>query len=341
LNRPRPDFKQEPLIPPVDTCDLSLREGEQLVTLAREALITRDRDLDAFMYGDPRDVRLVDVGDNLQFACIGVRPERRLLLESLYACLTMKNGIPIGYVLISALLESAEIGFNVFDTYRGAEAAHVYSRVLAMTRDLFHVDTFTVYPYQLGEDNEEGLKSGAWWFYQKLGFRARDPGVLKLMDRELMRMRRNPDYRSSIATLKKLVPYNVYLDLGKPRDDVLGEFPLSSVGESIMQLLGRRFGGDRERAERELSDEIAGMLQSPPWSALSADERRACQRWSPLVASLEGVESWAPAERSALFDVMCAKGGRRESDFVAKFDTHAKLREAFRSFQRSQAAATR
>ncbi len=40
---------------------------------------------------------------------------------------------------------------------------------------LFNVDTFTVYPYQLGYGNDEGLKSGAWWFYQKLGFRARAP----------------------------------------------------------------------------------------------------------------------------------------------------------------------
>ena len=40
---------------------------------------------------------------------------------------------------------------------------------------------FTIYPYQLGDDgNQKGLASGAWWFYQKLGFRARDPQVLQL-----------------------------------------------------------------------------------------------------------------------------------------------------------------
>ena len=54
------------------------------------------------------------------------------MLECVYAFLTLKNGIPIGYVLTSALMESAEIAYNVFDTYRGAEAAHVYARVLAM-----------------------------------------------------------------------------------------------------------------------------------------------------------------------------------------------------------------
>jgi hypothetical protein len=334
LHRPRPDLRREVLVPPHDVRDVSLEEGMRLVELAREAMVTRARDLDAFMHGDPRDVRMVDCGDNLQFACIGVKPERRLLLESVYGFLTLKNGVPIGYVLCSALLGSSEIAYNVFDTYRGAQAAHVYSRALSMVRALFGADTFTIYPYQLGYENDEGLKSGAWWFYQKLGFRARERKVLSAMERELARIRRDPAHRSSRATLKKLVPYNVYLDLEEPRDDVIGIFPLAKVGEAITALLARRFGSDRERATRELSAEVASLLGSPPWKELSQEERQAFQRWAPLVACLEGVESWTRSERLALFEVMRAKGGRRESDFALKFDRHAKLRAAFRAFQR-------
>ncbi len=269
LQRPRPDLRREVLVPPVSIENVSLQDGERLVAMARDAMVTRERDLDAFIHGDPRDVRIVDCGENLQFVCIGVKPERRLLLECVYAFLTLKNGIPIGYVLTSALMESAEIAYNVFDTYRGAEAAHVYARVLAMVRSLFNVDTFTVYPYQLGHGNDEGLKSGAWWFYQKLGFRARDRGVLRTMARELKRMHRDPAHRSSLDTLNKLVPHNVYLDLGQPRDDVIGEFPLAEVGETVTRLLADRFGADRERATRELSDEAARLLPSPPWSQAS------------------------------------------------------------------------
>ncbi|HUR27454.1 MAG TPA: hypothetical protein VM509_04655, partial [Planctomycetota bacterium] len=333
LQRPRPDLRREVLVPPESIREVSRAEGEKLITLAREAMVTRSRDLDAFMHGDPRDVRLVDCGDNLQFACIGVKPERRLLLESVYGFLTLKNGVPIGYVLCSALLGSSEIAYNVFDTYRGAEAAHVYSRVLAMVRAIFGVDTFTIYPYQLGYENDEGLKSGAWWFYQKLGFRARERHVLRRMERELARMQRDPAHRSSRATLKKLAPFNVYLDLGAPRDDVIGIFPLAKVGEAITRLLARRFGSDRERATRELSLEAADLLVSPPWKSLLLEERQACERWAPLVACLPGVERWSAAERRALFEVMRAKGGRRESEFAVQFDRHAKLRAAFRSFQ--------
>ena len=149
------------------------------------------------------------------------------------------------------------------------------------------------------------------------------------MARELKRMRRDPAHRSSLDTLRKLVPHNVYLDLGQPRDDVIGEFPLAEVGETVTRLLADRFGADRERATRELSDEAARLLPSPPWSQLPAEERQACERWAPLVACLD-VGSWSKPERKALFEVMRAKGGRRESEFVAKFDAHKKLRTAFR-----------
>jgi len=333
LQRPRPDLRREVLIPPISVREVSLEEGERLVEMARDAMVTRSRDLDAFMHGDARDVRLIDCGENLQFACIGVKPERRLLLESVYGFLTLKNGIPIGYVLCSALMGSSEIAYNVFDTYRGAEAAHVYSRVLAMVRALFGTDTFTIYPYQLGHENDEGLKSGAWWFYQKLGFRARERGVLRLMQRELARMKRDPARRSSIATLKILAAHNVYLDLEAQRDDVIGIFPLAHVGERVIAMLAKRFGSDREAAVRVLSQEAASRLQTPAWERLPAEERQACERWAPLVACLEDLERWTAAERSALFEVMRAKGGRRESEFVAKFDAHAKLRATLRAWQ--------
>ena len=35
----------------------------------------------------------------------------------------------------------------------------------------FGCTSFSIEPYQLGRDNDEGIESGAWWFYRKLGFR--------------------------------------------------------------------------------------------------------------------------------------------------------------------------
>ncbi|MFO1076769.1 MAG: hypothetical protein U1E73_03480 [Planctomycetota bacterium] len=330
LNRQRPDLaaalRQRAIEKP---CSEAL--GERIVALAREAMVVRHRDLDVFVHGDPRDVRLFDCGSGLEFAAIGFKPERRLLLEAVYGYLTLKNGVPIGYVLTSALFGSSEIAYNVFDTWRGGEAAQVYGHVLAVTKQLYGSDTFTVFPYQLGGGgNSEGLKSGAWWFYQKLGFRARDPEVLRTMDQELAKMAKDRSYRTPIKTLARIAEHNVYWSAGRQRDDVIGLFPLGDIGLAITDLLATRFGADRETAMATCADEAARLCSVRGWQKWSEGERTAWQRWAPLMLVLPGVATWTAAERTALADVARKKGGRRESDYVHALDAHKKLRAALR-----------
>lgn len=325
----RPDLAAELERPPLSIQSLDLAQGRAAIALAREAMVTRERDLDAFMYADPRDVRLVDCGGGLAFLAIGMRPDRRLLLESVYGFLTLKNGVPIGYVLTSALFGSSEIAYNVFETYRGGEAAWVYARVLAMTRAIFGSTVFTIFPYQLGGDgNDEGLQSGSWWFYQKLGFRARDPGVLRLMRRELARMKADPARRSSIATLKQLAAHNVYLESGPRRRDVMGALRGDRIGLAATRYLSRHYGGDRRAAAQACAEEAAALLGAGRLEAWTPEEQRAFSSWSPLILALPGVGRWTPAERRAAAAVVRAKGGRRESDFVRLMDGHARLRGA-------------
>jgi hypothetical protein len=310
-------------------------EARRLIDLAREAMVSRGRDLDNFAYGDPDDVRIVDMGDGLEFVAVGLVPERRLMLESVYGFLTLKNGVPIGYVLNSALYNSAEVAYNVFDTYRGGEAARVYGKVLAMLRHLFGATDFTIYPYQLGGDgNDEGLKSGAWWFYQKLGFRPRDPGAQQLMASELARMCHAPGHRSSVATLKQLAAHNLYYHTRKPREDVIGLVPLANVGLAVTDMLARRFGSERETAGGVLDAEVARMLGVGSRRGWTEGERICFTRWASVVAAIPGVATWSAAERRALAEVMRAKGGRHESDFVLRFDAHRRLRHALAALAR-------
>lgn len=328
LARARPDLAREVRRPPLAIRALSRREGERLIDLAREAMVTRGRDLDAFSYGDPDDVRLVEWGEGLSFAAVGVRPERRLLLEAVYAFLTLKNGVPIGYVLNSALFGSAEIAYNVFETFRGAEAGPVYGRVLATVRALFGSDSFTIYPYQLGDDNEEALSSGAWWFYQKLGFRPKDPATLRVMERELAKMRRDPAHRTPVPTLRVLARENLYWHMGREREDVIGMLPAADVGLVVSARIAERFGSDREAAERAALSGAAKLVGGRATAGWSVPEREAWRRFAPLLCELPGIERWSAAQRGALAQVVRAKGGRRESDFVRLFDGHRLLRRA-------------
>jgi hypothetical protein len=339
LARDRPDLRRELRRPPLGVRAVSRREGQRLIDLARAAMVTRSRDLDVFSWGDPDDVRLIDCGQGLQFACIGAVPERRLLLEAVYGFLTLKNGVPIGYVLNSALYRSAEIAYNVFETWRGAEAGPIYGRVLAAVRHLFGADTFTIVPYQLGEGNQEALASGAWWFYQKLGFRPRDRETRRVMERELQRMRARPGHRSSVATLKRLAQANLFYQPGRARDDVIGVLPLPAVGLAISRYLTERFGSDRERAARVCADEAARMLGAGSRRGWSHGERLAWERWSPLLLILSETTAWGAGEKRALVEVVRAKGGRRESDFVRHFDRQPRLRRALRRLALREDAA--
>jgi hypothetical protein len=249
-------------------------------------------------------------------------------LESVYGYLTLKNGVPTGYVLSSQLFESAGIAYNVFDTYRGTDAAATFGRLLGMVNHLFVTDSFFMDPYQLGHNNEEGLKSGAWWFYYKLNFRPEDRTVRRLLRQELGRMKRNRKHRSSIATLQQLTAENMWFYLNDRRDDVLGKLSLGNVGLRISRYLAKRFGADRERGIKTCAREVAELLELSSLKDLSAGERLAWDRWSPLVLILPGVQKWSTEERRELARVVRAKGGRRESDFVRLFDDHKKLRRA-------------
>ncbi len=328
LSTARPSLHKELQRPPVGVRDASPREAHQLTEMASEAMVTRNRDLDVFIHADPNDVRIIDCGNGLELVGFGAQPERRLLLESVYGYLTLKNGVPTGYVLTSQLFRSVGVAYNVFDTYRGTESAVIYGRVLGMVRHLFGVDSIFVDPYQLGHNNQEGLSSGAWWFYYKLGFRPEDAGVRRILRQELARMKKNPRHRSSEPTLQQLSAGNMYLYLNQRRDDILGKLWLGNVGFRISRYLAKRFGADRERGIGTCAREAARLLGVRSQRNFNAGERLAWRRWSPLVLILPGIENWTDTERSDLAEIVRAKGGRSEADFVRLFDGHPKLRRA-------------
>ena len=328
LRRGRPDLKQETGRRPKAVRQLSVREGRRLIDLARQAMVTRQRDLDAFANADPRDVRMVELSSGLEFATYGLLPERRLLLECSYGMLMLKNGVPFGYALASTLFRSTEVAYNIFDSFRGGEAAWIFGRLLAAFRHLFGTEVFSIDPFQLGLGNKEGLASGAWWFYYKLGFRPKDRDIRRVLRAELEQMKTDPGHRSSQAILEQLAADYVFFYLNRQRDDVLGRVFLGNIGLQISDFLAERFGGQRERGLETCSHEAMDLLGVRSLEGFSPGERLAWERWTPLVLILPGVTRWSAADKRALVRVVKAKGGRRESDFLSRFDRHPRLAEA-------------
>ena len=151
------------------------------------------------------------------------------------------------------------------------------------------------------------------------------------MRRELSRMKAKPSYRSGERTLKQLASSNLFLDLSKPRQDVLGFLPLGNVGLRITQYLAENFGHDRRRASKVCSEKAAARLGVRSFRSFAPSERLAWRHWSPLILILPGLERWPRQDKRALVDVVRAKGGRRESDYLLRFDQHRRLRRTIRT----------
>lgn len=302
LDRSRPDLRTEIRRPPRSVREVSRTEGERLIDLARAAMVTRSRDLDAFAYGDPRDVRIADDGGGLAFSLNGVVPERRALITSTYGVLTLRNGVPIGYIELDVTGRFADIAYNTFPTFRGGEAARVLARALAMTRHVFGAETFGIDSYQLGKGNDEAIESGAWWFYYKLGFRPRTPEARRMARRELSRWRRNRSYRSSETMLRKLSEWGLFFDLD----------PSVRRNAPPLAEIGLR----------------AACMSSSAVPAPFARIGRIAPDWGSLIQTLPGIERWTRREVRALADMLRAKTGGRESEYVHLFNAHPKLGRA-------------
>jgi len=317
--------------------NMNRRQAIRWVDLAKSAMVARSRDLDAFAYANADDVMRVHCRHGIQIVLIGMLPVKRYLLECEYGYLMLRNGVVVGYGTGTGLFGSCQIAFNLFPTFRGAETTELYASVLATFHSLFDADTFSVDSYQIGADNEEAIDSGAWWFYARMGFRPRDSDASKLANAELRKARKK-GYRSSKNTLRRLANYPLYFSLARKREDVLPMVCTDSISLGVLDYVSQRFGSQREDGTRRCSQELAKALSINSLSRQTADEQLMWHRLSPVIAAVADVKKWPKADRDALADVIRAKGGVHEIDYVKLFDAHKRLRRAVAAFAAKAAA---
>ncbi|MBT8086604.1 MAG: hypothetical protein KJO46_01155 [Gammaproteobacteria bacterium] len=314
------------------------RQASRLVDLAKSAMVARSRDLDAFAYASVNDVMRVHCRNGIQIVLIGMSPEKRYLLECEYGYLMLRNGVVVGYGTGTGLFGSCQIAFNLFPTFRGAETTELYTSVLATFHRLFDADTFSVDTYQIGADNEEAINSGAWWFYARMGFKPRDGEAIKLADAELRKAQEKRGYRSSKSTLRRLAEYPLYFSLGRKRRDVLPMVCTDTLSLGVLDYVSRRFGSQREDGASQCSEELGRALGVESVADWPADEQLMWHRLSPVIAAIADVEEWPRKDRGALVDVIRAKGGVHEKNYLALFDAHKRLRRAVATFAAETAA---
>jgi hypothetical protein len=225
-----------------------------------------------------------------------------------------------------------EVGFNTFYTFRGGEAGWIYAQVLRCLCHLMGTTCISVYPYQLGHENEEAIESGAFWFYRKLGFRPGRPELQKLVEREEQKIASDPKYRTPARTLKRLAAGHVFYDVQKnelPGSEVgaWDRFSTRNIGLQVNRRMAQDFGGDavrmREHSRRALERIL--RVSTSSWTPL---EKAAFENFALVLADVPALRAWPEEEKEDLVRIIRAKSKPDEMLYLHLTQRHGRLREA-------------
>ncbi len=228
-----------------------------------------------------------------------------------------------------------ESGFNLYYTFRDGETAWLYARILSIFHHLLGVTAFSIDPYQIGYENEEGIESGAFWFYRKLGFRPTKPEIMKLVLREEKKLASRASYRTSPATLRRLAEGPMIFEVAENPDAALGRskpgdwdrFQVRNIGLAAQRRMAARYQGDAEKFRSEVTKELARALgvHTNDWRP---NELAAWSDFAVTLSLVDDLDDWDPTEKQALLKIIRAKAGTDESRYLKLMQKHARLRAA-------------
>ena len=287
--------------PPLPIRRLPRAEARRILDVILDTSAMRYRELYGFSHPDESAVFHTDAGRGVDVYFFGVPPAWRLPLRAYHAGMFFKNGVPAGYVELLSLFERAEVGFNLYYTFREGESAWLYARLLHLFRQVLGVTCFSVDPYQIGLENSEAIDSGAFWFYRKLGFRPVEPAVAALVAREERRMAETPGYRSSRRTLEKLAASYILFEGPGAEPGAWDAFRVRNLGLAAVR-------------HPAADPSASGLAQ--------------------IVSPIPDLRDWPSHDKAALTDILAAKRGPSEVRYLRLMQRHPRLRAAFLALSR-------
>jgi hypothetical protein len=235
LKRSDISLEQEFLSPAISVKRIPPARARKVMDAIIDTSAVRYRELWGFCHPDYARFYHAVFGRGVDFYYCGVPKEWRLPFRAYHSGMYFKNGVPIGYFEGLSFFERMEAGFNLYYTFREGETAWLYARTLKLFRERLGITCFTVDPYQLGDENEEAIASGAYWFYRKLGFQPVTSEIAGLSAKEEEKIRNRPGYRTPAATLRRLA--RMPLVLGAAPE--WGHFSLRKLGQKIERGTGQ------------------------------------------------------------------------------------------------------
>ena len=315
-------------------------EGRRIIELVQAALLVRCREVYSHQHANPADVYRVALGEGTEVVFLGVLPDRRLSLEASYGHMLFANGVPLGYGGVTPLFGQGNTGINIFDEFRRGESAYLYAGVLGAARRVFGCERFMVNPYQFGAGNAEAIKSGAFWFYYRLGFRPVHDRIRRRAAAEFARITARRGRRTPPAMLRELAGCD--LELVLPGFGARARFEerwLAVLAASATVMLAAPGRGSRADAANRLARQVSKALgiSTRGWSR---GERQALRDLAPVLAQIPDLAQWRAAERGRLVEIIRAKGGDSERRYAQLSAGHLRLRAALARAARQAERAT-
>jgi hypothetical protein len=337
-------YHRSPLLPGVDVDRLiatalprARRLGrdacQHLVDAGRAALAMLGRETDPIAHADIARTRHYHLGRGVDIALYSATPARRSVLDSHIGYVLFKNTVPIGYGGGWPFLGTCKIGINIFPPFRGGESAFLMASVLRVYAQLFAVERFVVEAYQFGAGNREGLESGAFWFYFRLGFRPVEPTLQAVALDEFKRMQRHPGHRTSLSVLRRLARSDLELPVISGARNACDPVALS---QAVTVWIASRFQGRRDRAEAAALRSVAAALGLRDTGGWSDDERQVLRAMAPVLAQIRDLHAWPARHKHRLVALIRAKGGN-EYRYFALMAGFAHLRNGLNAVAESSA----
>ncbi len=302
--------------------------GEVVMHAIREVMVVRYRELYGTTVGDPRTVVRAQLGRGVVMHFWGLPPERRLPLRAYLAGYTLKNGVPINYIEAIGLCEWIEVGFNTFYTYRQGETAWIYAQALRCLRALTGAKCISIYPYQIGQNNDEAIDSGAFWFYRKLGFRPGRADLQMLCEREEQKIADDRQYKTPARILRRLAEAHMFYELQPYVKGQLGAwdtFSVRNLGLLVNRRMAREFDGDSRKIRRASVNAVTRVLRVNPgrWTEI---QRESLENWSLVLSLIPDLGRWSSDEKRQLIGIIRAKSATNEMGYLRQTQRHSRLR---------------
>jgi hypothetical protein len=305
--------------------DLSPEEKKQLLDIARAALALHNRETDPVSFGDSSTVKYFDMGNGISIALYTMLPQNRFSIESYIGYMAFVNSVPTAYGGGWLLGQRCKIGINIFPVLRGGHSTLLFASILRLYHRYYQAQRFVVKPYQFGKNNPDGLRSGSFWFYYKLGFRPSDPSLLKLAKEEYAKKASVKNYRTSLAVLKKFTASPLELLLHKK---TFPGYDAGLLSKAVTKNIIQHFKGNRQQALKHFIQQLKNLVDSTGYK-LTRQQYDILTRQAIWMALLfpydEKTKEWTKAEKKQFIRLLLSKFAQDEKEYITGLQQHKKL----------------